>query len=559
MGATWPLATFYSRPAATGTPTSSAAVLCGSDNGNLTPAADGKYITALKGWGGRNYQITTSSDSAQYYFNQGLGFYYGYHFTEALASFKEASRLDPESAMPYWGQAFSMGPYYNTYSYRMPKDVPETVAEMFRHAGGATPKEKLLIDAMSKRYSSDMTNADRKQLNQNYSMALAALTSKYADDHDIGALYIDAVMLEHRWDFWNYEGIPRPWTNALVERAESILKKEQHPAVMHYYIHLVEASRTPQRALSSADALKEANPGIGHMVHMATHMYQRNGLYAKGVRVNEEANAVNNAVDRLVPAMKLGQDRSTHIFAVQSFCAMTAGMYKEGMPVYERARKRQLDLSPDLTSDVYGQFVYMMPVLARIRLGKWEEIQSEPMPDPAWKYAVVLDAYARGIASVRKGDLNAADSQLLRIRAQLNDSSLAVRFMPFNSPLQSCRIATALLEGEIRYARHQTDLAFTAFRRAVAEEDQLIYREPHDWVVPARQTLGRYLTESGQLKEAEVVFRQDLIDNPGNGWSLVGLSQCRSKRGDKKEAAIYQQQARQAFSSADVKITSPVL
>ena len=534
------------------------AAICGTATDDVSAGDDGKFIKALTGWGNRNFAITTSSDSAQYYFNQGLGFYYGYHFQESYASFKEAARFDPSCAMAYWGQALSRGPYYNTYVYKMPKDVPETVLEMKRNATKVNGKEKDLVDAMSRRYSTDMSNADRAQLNRQYAAALERLVSKYPDDNELKALYIDAVMLEHKWDFWGNDGTPRPWTNALVGLCESVLKNDKHPAIMHYYIHLVEASRTPGRALSAADALKDENPGIGHMVHMATHMYQRNGLYTEGVRVNELANAVNNATDLSVPGLRLGQDRSTHFFAVQSFCAMTAGMYKKGLPVYDRARSRTVALTADLRVDTYSQFIYMMPVLARVRLGKWDEIMTSTPPDTTWKYARVLDQFARGIVYVRRNELDMARSCLRRINAELSDSALAVRFMPFNSPLQSCRIASALLTGEINFSEGKATDAFEAFRRAVDAEDKLVYREPQDWVIPARQFLGKYLLKAGQYKEAEGVYREDLIHNPGNGWSLVGLSQALEKQSKLKEAQSCREKANQAFASADVQITESV-
>lgn len=544
-------------PGQVGAPVLSAA-LCGSPGGELSSGADGKFIAALPGWGSRNYKITTNSDSAQYYFNQGLGFYFGYHFLEAFASFREATRFDPSCAMAYWGQALSRGPFYNTYTYKMPKEVPEIVAEMRRTATHVNQKEKDLIAAMNLRYSTDMTNTDRTQLNRSYADALGKLTLKYADDSDIKSLYVDAVMLEHKWDFWTNDGKPRPWTNALVGICEQVLKKEPHPAMMHYYIHLVEASRTPGRALTSADALRKANPGIGHMVHMATHMYQRNGLYVDGVRVNEEANTVNNVTDNRVPSLKLGQDRSTHFFAVQSFCAMTAGMYKEGLPIYQRARERTLALSPDLRTDTYGQFVYMMPVLARIRLGKWEEILSSDAVDSTWAYAHVLDEFARGMAHVRKKDTTAARACLKRIDAHLDDSELAVRYMPFNSPIQSCRIASALLSAEILFSEGKRTESLQACRRAIAEEDGLVYREPHDWVIPARQFLGKYLLMSGSYKDAEAIYREDLEHNPSNGWSLLGLSKALRLQG-KKEADVFKDMSVRAFGSADIDVQDSVL
>ena len=532
--------------------------VCGASGGTVVPDRDGKFIRRLTGWGDRHYPITTISDSARYYFDQGLGFYYGYHFTEALASFKEASRFDPNSAMTYWGQALAMGPYYNTFYYTMPKEVPEVVAEMRRHSGRVSVKERVLIDVMSKRYSTDMSNADRETLNRSYAAALEAAANRFKDDHDITALYIDAVMLEHKWDFWDNNGSPKPWTNDLVRRSEAVLEHEQHPAVLHYYIHLVEASRTPSRALASAATLKDVNPGIGHMVHMATHMYQRNGLYELGVTVNEQANTVNNNTDSEVPSLRLGKDRSTHIFAVQSFCAMTAGMYKAGLPLYERARRRQVDLTPDLKKDTYAQYVYMMPVLAHARLGKWNEILATPMPESTWHFAVALDQFARGIAYVRNGDLAAAERCLNVIKHHADDSLLNVRLVPFNRPAQACRIAAALLEGEVLFAGGNAVSAFDAFRKAVALEDALVYREPHDWMIPSRQFLGHYLIETKQYKEAEAVFREDLVHNPGNGWALVGLQKTLVHQQRTAEAQRIGEAAAKAFASADVVVESSV-
>lgn len=532
--------------------------MCASPAGTLVTNDDGKYIAALKGWGDLNYKISAANDSAQFYFNQGLGFYYGYHFTESLASFKEASKFDPSSPMTYWGQALAMGPFYNTYSYKMKKEVPEVVAEMIRHSSNSSPKEKDLVAALQKRYSNDMTNADRKELDRNYALALAALMKKYPDDNDIKALYVDAIMLEHKWDFYGHDGSYRSWTKELVSICEQVLKKEEHPAILHYYIHVTEASTRPDQALKAADALKDKIPGIGHMVHMASHMYQRNGLYVEGVKINDEANAVNNVLDDKAPNLKLGKDRSPHFFAVQSFCAMSAGMYKEGVHIYDRARERQLALTTDMRSETYSQFVYMMPVMARVRLGKWDEILKALPVDATWSYAFVLDQFARGVAYIRTNDVKAAEHCLGKIKAAMQDSVLAIRLMPFNSPLQSCRIAESILTGEILFKKGQTKKSFEAFQSAIDEEEKMVYREPHDWLIPARQFLGAYLLKNNQPKEAEKVYQHDLVKNPNNGWSLVGMYQSLKAQNKLEDANVYKEKYEKAFENADVNIISSV-
>lgn len=528
--------------------------LCATGAGIVTAGADGKFIPVLPGVGNLRYAVATASDSAQVYFNQGLGFYYGYHFTEALASFKEASRFDPACAMAYWGQALSMGPYYNTYVYKMRKEVPEALALMQKNSATASPKEKELMEAMQRRYSNDLTNADRRQLDRSYAEALALLTKKYPQDDNIQALYVDAVMLEHKWDFWDHEGNPRPWTSELVDVCQTVLNRSpRHPAMLHYFIHLTEASRHPDQALFTAGPLKEGSSGIGHMVHMATHVYQRNGLYERGVKVNEEANAVNNEIDRLAPSLKLGRDKSIHFFAVQSYCALTAGMYSQGLPLYQRARQRQIDTAPVFEKDTYAQFVYMIPVMARARLGKWDEVLQAPAPDTRWSYAVVLDNFAKGLAHVRRKDLAQARQCLDKITAAMADSLLTVRLMPFNSPLQSCKIASGILKGELLYAEGNTTAALESFQQAVDAEDHLVYREPQDWLIPARQYLGHCLLKQRKPAEAEKVYQQDLALNPGNGWSLLGMHQALSAQKKPREAALYKDKYMEAFKAADVK------
>jgi tetratricopeptide (TPR) repeat protein len=527
--------------------------LCATAAGTVMPGPDGKFIPALPGVGNLSYAVTTAKDSAQVYFNQGLSFYYGYHFTEALASFKEASRFDPACGMAYWGQALAMGPFYNTYVYKMRQEIPETIAMMEKNSSNATAKEKDLMQAMQRRYSNDFTNADRQQLNRSYAEALAALTKKYPQDDNIQALYVDAVMLEHKWDFWDHEGKPKPWTPELLGICESALKNAQHPAMLHYYIHLTEASRRADRALFAADLLKDGLPGIGHMVHMATHMYQRNGLYERGVTVNEEANAVNNNVDTRAPVLKLGKDKSIHYFAVQSYCALSAGMYAKGVPIYERARRRQLDMAPVFEKDTYAQFVHMIPVMARVRLGKWNEVLQAPAPAAQWSYAVVLDNFAKGMAHIRSKDLRQARQCLDRLSKAMADSILMVRLMPFNSPIQSCKTAEGILKGELLYAEGNSTAALEAFQQAIDAEDHLVYREPQDWLIPARQYLGYCLLRMNKPAEAEKIYQQDLELNPGNGWSLLGMHQALNAQKKPREAALYKEKYTQAFKASDVK------
>jgi tetratricopeptide (TPR) repeat protein len=529
---------------------------CGPTPTGPLPDANGKFIPLLPGLGHHTYQISTGQDSARQFFNQGFNFYYSYHLQEALASFKEAARFDSAAAMTYWGQALAMGPYYNSYSYKMRAGVPAALASMNRHRSTATEKEKGLIDAMQQRYSSDFTNADRSHLDSAYAKAMSALVSQYPADNDVAALYVDAVMLQHKWDFWQPDRTPKQWTPELVSLCETILKKDpHHPAALHYYIHLTEASGKPELALAGADILKNDMPGAGHMVHMATHMYQRNGLFARGVAVNEDANTAYNLEDSLAPALGFGRNNVIHVFAVQSYCAMNAGMYKKGMPVYMRARDQLVAAKPVFEKEPYSQFIYMFPVMALVRLGKWDEIMHASMPDHQWKYATILAHFARGMANVHHTDLRAAAADLDTLQMDLSDSLLGVRIMPFDKPAQCGRIAAGVLRGEILFAEGKQHDAVNSLTGAVAEEDALIYREPQQWLIPVRQYLGVILLKMGEPAVAEKVYREDLFRNPGNGWSLLGLYQSLLAQQKSAEAETVKTKYLAAFSACDV---SPV-
>ena len=519
---------------------------------DLRPDASGKYAPVFPGWGTYSYPVHTSSDSARLFFNQGLNMYYSYHLTEALASFKEAARHDASCTMAYWGQALSMGPYYNSYVYKMPAAVLPVLAQMNQAAANGTEKEKDLVNAINKRYSTDTTDSKRSGLNRAYAVALAALVKKYPGDADIKALYVDAVMLEHTWDFWNNDGTPKAWTVELVNDCDEILKAHpEHPAALHYQIHLVEASLHPEKALHNADVLKAAMPGVSHMVHMASHMYQRNGLYAKGVDVNQTAAALQTGYDVMAPNLKLGVFSLTHFNAVGSFCAMNANMYKKGS---EMAGQLHHILATDYRSrlpNTFFQYLYMMPLFTAIRSGKWEAVNAMPEPGTDLHYALLLDHFGKGLASIKLHDTAAAGQHLQALQGLLKDSSLPVRNLPFNAALGSAKIAAAILEGELFAAQGKMNTAAQSLKKAVAYEDELIYREPKDWPIPARHFLGAHLLKMKQASGAEKVYRQDLALNPGNGWSLLGLYQSLMMQHKTVAARKCQLAFKRAFANAD--------
>jgi tetratricopeptide (TPR) repeat protein len=520
----------------------------------LQADADGRYAPVFTGWGHYHYAISTKNDSAQYYFDQGLSLYYGYHLTESLASFKEAALKDSNCVMVYWGQALALGPYYNSiYSYKMSPDVLPVLDRMNILAEGAGDREKDLVAVMDRRYSNDTTDSRRAALDRNYSEGMRGLIGKYPDDKDIKALYIDGVMTEHAWDLWDTKGLPKPWTPELIKDCGDILAADPyHPAALHYHIHLLEASLHPEETLSSADKLKVLMPGVAHMVHMASHSYQRSGLYSKGVSVNDSANAAQEHYSVMAPQLHLTTN-VFHYYAVEAFCAMTGGMYEKAMAAARHGETAILSRTG--VPKNYQQYLVMIPAMVQVRMGKWQAILERPRPDRGWVYASLLSDFARGMAFVRTGKLDSARGSLESLRVEMRDSSLAVRQRPANAPVEGAKIAEGILEGELCFAEKKPAAAMAAFDRAMAREDGMSYAEPKDWLLPVRQFAGVCLLRLGKAAEAEKLYRQDLEQNPGNGWGLLGLSESLEAQ-HTTGSAEYRDRARKAFADAEVMPTA---
>jgi tetratricopeptide (TPR) repeat protein len=512
---------------------------------------NGKFIALLPDWGDHTYSINTQSDSAQIYFNQGLSMYYSYHSREAAASFKEAARFDSSCAMAYWGQALAMGPSYNFgYAYKAKPALAAIIAAMNLNAAQASPKEKELILAMNRRYNTaDTSDKQRNELNGFYAQAMKEVVAQYPGDIDIRALYTDAVMIIHSWDFWYNDGNPKPWTLELVQNCTDILKQNpHHPAALHYYIHVTEASRHPEVALASADSLIKLFPGIAHMVHMSSHEYERIGYYAKGVDANEKADRDLFIYDSLAKGL-YPTIHAPHYFAVDAYCAFSGAMYKKGLLKTLACRK----IAEPTHDKTLEQYLYMFPSFTMVRMGKWQEIINESISiDPKWSFAGLLHDFAKGMAYSRTGSFSLAEKHLEQLQEKQKDSILAVRFAPYkNSPYECSLVAENILAATILFDQKKYDAAIKTMKKAILAEDSLIYAEPKMWMLPARQYLGDFFLKLNKPKEAEKVYRADLLWNPGNGWSLLGLYQslkAQQKTGElKKLKALYTH----SFSDAD--------
>ncbi|HEY4967925.1 MAG TPA: hypothetical protein VII28_16075 [Puia sp.] len=510
---------------------------------------DGKFLTVLPGWGNYSYAVSTKNDSARFYFNQGLSMYYSYHWQEANSSFKEAARFDPTLAMAYWGQALAMGPGYNfSLHYTMRKEVPSVMRIMNANVVHASPKEKKLIEVMNLRYTADTSDKERKSLNLAYAKGMHELMSAFPNDPDIKILWVDAMMLIHAWDMWNNDGTPKMWTPEMIQICEQVLKENpKHPAALHYYIHLTEASRNPERALESANTLKDLMPGVAHMIHMSSHEYERNGSYALGVEVNDRADEDLVLYKSLTKNLNLGAHFS-HYFAVQAYCGLRGGIYRKGLSDAIRCRN---SVSP-VHDNNYAQYLYMMPTFTRVRMGKWNEILTEDsVPDPSLSYAGVIYDFARGMAFVNTGHPDSARVSLLLLQRKSADTILTVADTLNNTALERAEEAREILSASIFFSENKYDSAIVHIRRAIWIEERLFYYEPKDWPIPARQFLGAFYLKMGNPVMAEKTYREDLVWNPGNGWSLLGLYQSLLAENKIDPAEACKKKYMQAFSSAE--------
>ncbi|HEX2534232.1 MAG TPA: hypothetical protein VHK69_10875 [Chitinophagaceae bacterium] len=533
-------------------PPSAGAIGCAPGaEAETSPDASGKFVRLLPGWGHHAYAIRTGSDSAQMYFNQGLTMYYSYHAREASASFREAARFDSACAMTYFGLALAMGPSYNFYfQYKPHATLPGVLEKMNRFAGTATPKEQALIAAMNRRYDpADSADRQRPALNAAYAAALRALVAQYPDDIDIKALYIDAVMLMHPWTFWYNNGRPRAWTGELVGYCQDILRANpRHPGALHYYIHITEASRTPEVALPAADSLIRLFPGVAHMVHMSSHEYERTGYYAQGVAANEKADRSLVVYDSLAKGL-FPMVHVPHYYAVDAYCALSGAMYEKAMAKSLTLRR---SVQPN-KEHFYPQFQYMFPLLAMVRMGKWEAIlQDQSDIRPEWIYAGILNDFARGMAAAKTGQSARAARHLEDLRRKMEEPKLRERFAPHTStPYECAVVAENILLANLHFEQKQDKEAFAAIRKAIAAEDSLLYSEPALWMLPARQYYGAFLMQRGQPAAAEAVYRADLSWNPGNGWSLLGLYQALKAQGKNRELPALKTKYLYSFSDAD--------
>ena len=530
--------------------------------------------------------VTTRSAEAQRWFDRGLAWTYGYHHEEAIACYRRAIDADPECAMAWWGVAYAAGPNYNKPweafddedAARSLETAHGAATRAKALAGNAAASERALIGALASRYPSRTPAADMCPWNDAYAAAMRAVYAEHGEDPDVEALFAEAIMNRTPWALWDLE------TGAVAEGADTaeaiaVLEKamrrrdergeEPHPGLLHMYIHLMEMSPHPERALLACDRLRGLVPDAGHLQHMPTHIDVLCGDYRAVVETNQAGIEADRKFLARAGARNFYSLYRCHNYHFKIYGAMFLGQYAPALAAAEELvatlPEELLTVSSPPMADWLEGFVPMKQHVL-IRFGRWKEIVAQALPDNHDLFCVTtaMLRYAGAVAHSVLGDLAAADREAAAFEAALARVPES-RYVFNNRCVDILAVAREMMRGEIEYRRGRFDVAFEHLRAAVELDDHLPYDEPWGWMQPARHALAALLLEQDRVEEAAAVYRADLgyddtlsraCQHPDNVWSLHGYHECLERLGRDEEARIVEQRRDLAMARADVPITA---
>ena len=505
--------------------------------------------------------------AAQSFFDQGLRLVWGYYVVEAAASFQEALRLEPDTAMLNWGLALAISPNPNSRYRGLPDDPKgegrKAIQKALALSAGTESRQRDFIEALAVRF--DTTRyPERDARDEAYIEAARALAEKYPDDPDAVALYADSVMTRTPWLYWDADGSAIPPVDDVVTRLDAVLAQaKDHPGANHLYIHILESSPSPERALPQADRLEGLMPKVGHIVHMPSHIYVRLGRYDEAIASNQRSVAADRyfveawgehplpdfTTYKLSPRM-----HPRHANDFIRFAATAQGNYQRAI---RSARSVADGISEEsLRASGRAQLSIVHVWMVEKIFGQWDSVLAETRRGEGVAYLDGMWHYTQGSARVAQGDLEGAKQELGELREAAARAAQEKARGFANPPATLLEIATLGLVGELAEAQGANARAIEAYRKAVALQDGLRFIEPPDWPQPMRLYLGAALLRSGDPQAAEQVYRQDLAWNQNSGWALHGLAQSLSAQGKTAEAAKAEADFQKSWQSADVSLSA---
>ncbi|MBZ9796082.1 hypothetical protein [Mesorhizobium sp. ES1-4] len=536
--------------------------------------------------------ISTRSAETQRWFDIGLNWCYGFNHEEGIKCFEKALETDPGCAMVHWGIAYAAGPFYNlTWKEHGEAEANSATRRCFGHiqlaranAASASDVEKQLIEALACRFQKPrrVSLQEFERWDDAYAAAMRRVHGNFPFDHDVMALFVEALMMRTVRRLWNLKtGAPAP--NSDVVEALEVCERSirladeagiaQHPAIVHLHIHLLEMSTMPERGMRSADLLGQMCPDAGHMNHMPGHIYVLCGEYEKAKLASEKAVRANDLYLAYADEPAYYLLGCCHDLHLMMFTCMFLGQYQPALWAADKVRglvTREVVSLPDrpkLTQTVEGYHAMKSHVL--VRFGRWQEIIDEPMVGEPGLYVLTaaMQHYARGVAHATLGNFGQAERERELFHQHLEGIAPERRFLS-NPTRASLAVGAALLDGELAYHQGRHQEAYGHLRQAVQLDDNLSYTEPWAWMHPPRHALAALLLDQGHAEEAEQVYRDDLglsgkvqrcAQHPDNVWALHGLVECLTRRGESEELPAAQARLATAMAKADVPISSSCL
>ena len=504
------------------------------------------------GYGGYRRELSATTPGARSWFDQGLQMVYGFNHDAGVRCFAAAAAADPDCAMAWWGIAYGYGIDVNNPAVEPHESAAAYAAslEAQRCAPAASEVERALIEAVALRAVHPLPE-DRVPLDEAYAEAMGRAWTRFPTDPDVGALYAEALMNLQPWDYWTAEGEPVERAEEIVAVLEQVLELDPaHPGANHFYIHAVEASKTPGRAEAAAERLEELVPGSGHLVHMPSHIYINVGRYDDAVTSNQRAIQADEAY-----FAEMGEPSFYHLYFIHNihFLAYAAMMEGRSEIALDATRRMEREVPPQFLA-AFPEFADgLMPAKfhALIRFGRWQEILDEPAYSEERKVSRAVRLYARIIALANLDRAAQAREELA-----LFDEAVAQVppewFIGINPAAAILALARQMAEGELLWREGRHEDAYEVLRAAVEAEDALVYDEPPGWMIPVRHALGALLLAGGESTEALELYQLDLEDNPENAWSLLGLRQTLEALGRSQEAEAFALRVAAAWARADV-------